>query len=98
MAERLVAQRGRENYAEACRYLRKVRALMKRTGSLQQWNLYLTDLRRRHRPLRAFHEELASAGLLAHAKRPGHDTETAAKKPRPKGSFHGSKSLGQRPL
>jgi hypothetical protein len=62
-AERLIARRGRENYAEACRLLRKVRALMKRTGHLRGWKSYLERLRSDHRALRTLHDELDNAGL-----------------------------------
>lgn len=58
IAERLIARRGRENYAEAGRYLRKVRKLMRRTGNVRDWQAYLDDLRRRYRPLQALYEEL----------------------------------------
>jgi len=59
----LLAARGSANYAEACRLLRKVRALMKRTGAARNWTTYLEGLRHQHRTLRAFLEELDAAGL-----------------------------------
>ena len=61
--EHLIAARGRANYAEACRLLRKVRALMKRTGAARNWAGYLDELRQHHRTLRAFMEELDAAEL-----------------------------------
>ena len=61
--EHLIAARGRANYAEACALLRKVRALMKRTGAARNWAGYLDELRQHHRTLRAFLEELDAAGL-----------------------------------
>jgi hypothetical protein len=61
--ERLIAGRGRENYAEACRLLRKVRALMKRTGAARAWTGYLAEFRERYRALRALQEELDAADL-----------------------------------
>lgn len=61
--ERLIAARGRANYAEAARLLRKVRALMKRTGAARNWASYLDDLRQRHHALRALVEELDATEL-----------------------------------
>lgn len=61
--ERLIAARGRDNYAEACHLLRKVRALMKRTGAAKKWAHYLDDLRERHKTLRALQDELDAAEL-----------------------------------
>jgi uncharacterized Zn finger protein len=58
IAERLISRRGRENYAEAGRYLRKIRKLMRRTGNIRDWQTYLEDLRRRYRPVQALYEEL----------------------------------------
>jgi len=64
-AERLIARRGTENYAEACRYLRKVRGLMRRAGDASGWNAYLAALQRRYRGLRAFQKELETARITA---------------------------------
>ncbi len=61
--QRLITRRGRENYTDACRYLRKVRTLMNRTGVARNWADYMSDLRHRHRTLRALLEELAAAKL-----------------------------------
>lgn len=63
LAERLAAARGRENYVEACRLLRKVRALMKRTGAARNWAAYLAEFRERHKTLRALQEELDKAEI-----------------------------------
>jgi hypothetical protein len=60
VAERLIDRRGRANYAEACRYLRKVRTLTQRTGGLSQWNAYLDQLQQQHRPLERLCKELES--------------------------------------
>ncbi len=60
VADRLIDRRGRANYAEACRYLRKVRALTQRTGGLGSWNAYLDQLQQQHRPLQALCKELES--------------------------------------
>lgn len=63
VAEGLIARRGRDNYAQACRHLRRVRTLIERTGELRDWKSYLERLRSEHRPLRALHDELDAAGL-----------------------------------
>jgi uncharacterized Zn finger protein len=62
-AEALIQQRGRANYAEACRYLKKVRQLYKTLGEEQDWARYLTRLREDNQSLRALHEELTKAHL-----------------------------------
>ncbi len=61
--ERLIAQRGRGNYAEACELLIRVRDLHRRLGEEAFWRDYVGDLRERNRQLRALKEELAVAGL-----------------------------------
>ncbi len=61
-AERLIAQRGRQNYQEACKYLAKMRALYEKLGEGEAWTSYLTALREQNRNLRALKEELAAAG------------------------------------
>ena len=61
--DHLIAARSRAKYAQACRYLRKVRALMKRTGDAQDWSNYITALRNHHQALRPLLEELDAAGL-----------------------------------
>jgi uncharacterized Zn finger protein len=60
VAERLIERRGRANYAEACRYLRKARVLAQRTGNLSQWNACLDQLQQEHRPLPGLCKELES--------------------------------------
>jgi hypothetical protein len=62
-AERLIAQRGRQNYQEACKYLAKMRALYEKLGENEAWTSYITALREQNRNLRALKEELANAGL-----------------------------------
>jgi hypothetical protein len=62
-AERLIAQRGRKNYQEACRYLVKMRALYEKLGEGEVWTNYITALREQNRSLRALKEELTAAGL-----------------------------------
>jgi uncharacterized Zn finger protein len=60
IAEQLIERRGRANYAEACRYLHKVRALAERTDGLAQWIAYLDQLQQKHRPLQGLWKELES--------------------------------------
>src|SRR6266576_3916173 len=62
-AERLIAQRGRQKYQEACKYLAKMRALYEKLGEEEAWTSYITALREQNRNLRALKEELAAAGL-----------------------------------
>lgn len=62
-AESLIEQRGRGNYQEACSLLAKARPLYERLGETEAWEQYITQLRERHRSLRALKEELASAHL-----------------------------------
>lgn len=63
-AERLIAQKKREAYAEAARHLARVRDLFDRTDRFDDWLAYRDDLRQRYRTLRALREEMESAGLL----------------------------------
>jgi SWIM zinc finger len=62
-AERLIQQRGRGNYQEACILLERVRALYQRLGEPEAWDRYITQIRDQNRSLRALKEELASAKL-----------------------------------
>jgi uncharacterized Zn finger protein len=62
-AERLIESRGRGNYQEACRDLKKVRQLYERLGEREEWDRYVDRLRQTHRALRAFQEELQAAKL-----------------------------------
>jgi uncharacterized Zn finger protein len=62
-AERLIAQRGRQNYQDACKYLAKIRALYEKLGEHEVWTSYMTALREQNRNLRALKEGLANAGL-----------------------------------
>src|SRR5436305_921558 len=61
--ERLIAQRERKNYQEACLYLTKMRLLYEKHGENEVWMNYVTTLREQHRNLRALKEELTKAGL-----------------------------------
>ena len=58
VAERYIGRRGRANYRKAARCLRRVRLVMKRTGRLSDWSVYVRDLKRRHRPLQELFEVL----------------------------------------
>ena len=62
-AERLIAQRGRQNYQQACTFLAKIRALYEKLDEGEAWTSYVTALREQNRNLRALKEELANAGL-----------------------------------
>jgi uncharacterized Zn finger protein len=62
-AERLIAQRGRQNYQQACTSLAKMRTLYEQFGERETWTGYVTALREQNRNLRALKEELANAGL-----------------------------------
>ena len=62
-AERLIAQRGRQNYQEACKYLAKMRVLDEKLGEGEAWTSYMTALREQNRNLCTLKEELAAAGL-----------------------------------
>jgi hypothetical protein len=62
-AEAMIAQQGRDNYRSAARLLARVRAIYQATVKPELWTAYITELRERHRRLRAFKEELTAAGL-----------------------------------
>ena len=62
-AEQLIAARGRGNYAEAAKYLRRVRDLYQRLGEPETWQILIADLREQNRRLRALKDELNKAGL-----------------------------------
>ncbi len=62
-AERLIAQRGRGSYMEACTYLTRIRNIYEKLGEHNLWTSYITGLRDANRSLRALKEELANAGL-----------------------------------
>jgi uncharacterized Zn finger protein len=61
--ERLIAARGRGNYAEAAGYLVRVRDLYQRLGEGATWPAFIADLRDRNRRLPALQDELNKAGL-----------------------------------
>jgi uncharacterized Zn finger protein len=62
-AGRLIAARGRGNYAEAASYLVRVRDLYGRLGEPETWDIFIANLREQNRRLRALKEELTKAGL-----------------------------------
>jgi uncharacterized Zn finger protein len=62
-AERLIAARGRGNYAEAATYLERVRDLYHRLGEPETWQTLIADLLKRNRRLPALKDELNKAGL-----------------------------------
>ncbi len=62
-SEQLIAARGRGNYAEATRYLCRVRDLYHRLDEPKTWETFIADLREQNRYLRALKDELNKAGL-----------------------------------
>lgn len=63
-SERLIAQRGRSSYQEACQYLLRVRGLYQKLGENEAWTNYITKLRDNNRMLRALKEEMTAAKLV----------------------------------
>lgn len=63
MIEHLIAQRGRENYAQAAGYLRSVRDAYLRLGEPHTWQALIANLREQHRNLPALKDEFNRAGL-----------------------------------
>ena len=63
MIEPLIAQRGRENYAQAAGYLRSVRDAYLRLGEPHTWQALIANLREQHRNLPALKDEFNRAGL-----------------------------------
>jgi len=61
--ERLIAARGRGNYAQAATYLVRVRDLYHRLGDPTRWATLISSLREENPRLRALKEELDKAGL-----------------------------------
>jgi uncharacterized Zn finger protein len=62
-AHGLIRAHGRESYAVAAGYLRRVRELYARLGKLAAWETLIAGLRDQNRRLRALKEELDRAGL-----------------------------------
>ena len=63
VAEKLIAQQGRKNYAAAAGYLRRVRDLFSNIKRSDEWKKTIADLRERHRNLPALQDELRKAGV-----------------------------------
>ena len=63
LVERLIRQRGRNNYAQAIGYLRPVREAYLHLGESQTWDALIANLREQHRNLPALRDELNRAGF-----------------------------------
>jgi uncharacterized Zn finger protein len=61
--ERLIAGRGRGNYAEAANYLLRVRAVYEQMGEEKGWQTLIASLREKNRRLPAMQDEFNQAGL-----------------------------------
>jgi uncharacterized Zn finger protein len=61
--ERLIAGRGRGNYAEAANYLLRVRAVFEQMGEEKAWHTLIANLREKNRRLPAMQDEFNQAGL-----------------------------------
>ncbi len=62
-AERLIAQRDRKKYHEACTFLAKMRSVYEKSGERGAWTSYMVTLRQHNRNLPALKDELAKAML-----------------------------------
>src|SRR6266536_3353683 len=60
-AERLIAQRDRKQYREACTFLAKMRSVYEKVGEHGTWASYMATLRQQNRNLPALKDELAKA-------------------------------------
>ena len=60
---RLIANRGRGNYAQAAEHLKQVQELYRRSGDMPGWQKLITNLREENRSLRALQDELNRAQL-----------------------------------
>jgi len=63
LVESLIAQRGRQNYAQAADPLRSVMDAYIRLGEPQAWQALITKLHEQHNNLPALNDELKPAGL-----------------------------------
>jgi hypothetical protein len=63
IVQRLIANRGRGNYAQAAEHLKQVQEAYRRLGDLQGWQRLITNLREENRSLRALQDELNQARL-----------------------------------
>ncbi|MBA2288681.1 MAG: VOC family protein [Ktedonobacteraceae bacterium] len=62
-AERLIAQRDRKQYHEACTFLAKMRSVYEKIDERGAWASYMATLRQQNRNLPALKDELAKAKL-----------------------------------
>ena len=62
-AEKLVEDRSRKRYREACTYLTTMRDLYRQMSQESTWTDFMAEFRERHRRLRALQDELSKAGL-----------------------------------
>jgi uncharacterized Zn finger protein len=63
VADELIGQRGRDNYAAAASLLARARDLLDRLGRYEEWETHIARLRGEHTRLWALREELDRAGL-----------------------------------
>jgi len=63
-AEHLITGKSRENYRQACDYLKKVYNLYEKLGQKDVWNIYIASLIDKNRTLRALKEEASKARLI----------------------------------
>ena len=63
LANNLITQRGRDNYAQAAAHLRLVREAYLRLDEPQTWQALIKNLREEYRSLPALKDELNRAGL-----------------------------------
>jgi tetratricopeptide (TPR) repeat protein len=61
--DRLILNRGRDNYQQAAQHLVAIRRVLETHGRSEEWKTLIRDLREEHRRLRALLEELDAAGL-----------------------------------
>jgi uncharacterized Zn finger protein len=61
--ERLIAVRGRGNYAQAANYLLRVHVLYEQMGEELAWQTLIANLREKNRRLPAMQDEFNQAGL-----------------------------------
>ena len=64
LAERQIAGRQRSAYREAAAFLARVKAILEATDRSAAWQIEISELRARHKTLRALREELDAVGLL----------------------------------
>ena len=61
--ERLIAARGRGNYAEAAIYLLRVRTVYEKMGEEKSWRTLIAKIREQNRRLPAMQDEFNQVGL-----------------------------------